>query len=253
GIVGVYADQAATQRCASIPAGGFATLYVVATPGGDTSAGLTAGEFRIEVSNPGGWLFVYSPPPSSNIQIGSVFDLTPGDPTDLVGLILAFPTCQMGSHVPMGTIRAFNQSGGATNLVVKRRNPSSHPLFTCPAFTQCDAPFFTETCMGTCATDPFGEDIASSMSLNDAACNENTTCPADCPGAPSVSIAPLGLKLVCRGESVVLSAQVTNSGSTPEDIDTFIDYQPSGSFTAVLPGATVTASRTFVPTTCPNP
>src|SRR5262249_33185712 len=122
----------------------------------------------------------------------------------------------------------------------------------CPLFTRCDFAF-TLACMGTCATDPFGEDIASSMSLNDPTCDENATCPTDCPGAPRVSIPLFGTKRVCVGEAGVLSAPVTNTGLTPEDIDTFIDYQPSGSFTAVPPGATVTGTRMFFPTTCPYP
>src|SRR5262249_7442845 len=157
--------------------------------------------------------FFYSPPPASNIQLGQVFDLTPADPTDFVGLIIAFPMCQTAPHVSLGTIVAFNQSGGATNLVVKRRNPSSNELSTCPLFTRCDFAF-TIACMGTCATDPFGEDIASSMSLNDPTCDENATCPTDCPGAPRVSIPLFGTKRVCVGEAVVLSAPVTNTGLT---------------------------------------
>src|SRR5262245_33733421 len=250
GIVGVYADPNATQRCASIPTGSFATLHVVATLGGDTSAGLTGAEFRIEVSNPTGWFFSYAPPPGSNLQIGTVFDLTPGDPNDFVGLNIAFPMCQTAPHVDLGTILAFNQGGGPTNLVVKRKNPSSNPRSTCPLFTQCDSPRFTITCMGTCATDRFGEDIASTMALNDSSCTDSVTCPADCPGAPCVSIAPIPDQLVCLGEPVVVTARITNCGTVPEDLDAFIDYQAAGSFPAVAPGATVTITRTIVQTDC---
>ena len=249
GTLGVYADAQATQRCATIAPGSFTTLYVVATLGGATGAGITGAEFRIEVSNPNGWLFQFNPP-NVPVVIGQAMDLTPNDPTDRVGINIAFPVCQTGPRVALGTLNVFNLSGGPTQLSVKRRNIPSNPGWACPLFTVCDAPMYSAVCMDACTFDALGGAISATMSLNDLACLPTESCATDCPGAPCVTIGPLPHRFVCEGESVDLVATAVNCGTSPEDIDVFVDYELAGSFSAVAPGQTVTVTHTVPPTFC---
>ena len=53
--IGVYADPQGTQPCIDIARGSMATLYLVATPAGQSAGGLTGAEFRIRVTHPEGY------------------------------------------------------------------------------------------------------------------------------------------------------------------------------------------------------
>lgn len=249
GMLGVYGDAQATQRCATIAPGSFTTLYVVATLGGATNAGVTGAEFRIEVSNPTGWLFQYTPP-NTPVVIGQPMDLTPNDPTDPAGVNVAFSTCKTGPLVEFGTLAVFNLGGGPTTLSIKRRNIPSNADWACPLFTLCDEPFYSKQCMDSCSFDGFGGVVTATMSLNDLACLPTENCTSACPGAPSVSIGPLPPKLICVDEPADVVGTATNTSSSPEDIDLFIDYQLVGSFQAVAPGQSVSASLTIPPDHC---
>jgi len=99
------------------------TLYVVATPEGETSGGVTGAEFRVEVSNPAGWMLAYFPP-NGAVAVGNPLDTQPSNPSDGSGIALQggadkeAPTA--ASHTPVMTPRRHQRrapkrptSGGA--------------------------------------------------------------------------------------------------------------------------------------------
>jgi hypothetical protein len=57
-------------------------VYVVGKLKGASAAGITGVEFRIEVSNPAGWTFTYSPPAGAAVVMGDPMDRNPSDPDD---------------------------------------------------------------------------------------------------------------------------------------------------------------------------
>jgi len=236
GRIAIYSDPQGTQTCATIAPGAIGTLYLFAELAGESAAGIAAAEFRIQVTNPTGYIFLYSPPPASLIQVGSVFDTTPSDPDDRTGIIVAFPVCQTGPRVAMGTILILNNGGGSTDLLVERRNPTTNPAFPCPWFVQCDVPSLTGTCMGPCAVGEDGISIVAQASVNDPACADPRVCPVDCPGVPEVAISVTGPMYGCVGEPIQVGATVFYNGPTPADIDVWIEHQLVKTFAQVAPG-----------------
>ena len=111
GFVGIYADPEGTQPCIQIPQGNFGTLYVIATTSGSTALGLMGAEFRIEVSDPQGYVFNYNQPMNAAAVLGNPLDLTPGDPFDDAGANIAFQRCQ--SHA--GFVQASKTPCGGTS------------------------------------------------------------------------------------------------------------------------------------------
>jgi hypothetical protein len=186
GWIGIFADPLGTQPCATIPTGQVATLYLFAFPAGGTQDGFTGAEFRIEVTSPQGYQFLYVAP-SDCLTLGNPFDLTPGDPTDGSGLNIAFHTCATATRVSMGTILVLNQSGGPTELLVKRRNGPSNPTLDCPLFTDCTLAY-VGYCMTPCAVDATGSSIVGRASINDPACTGVRDCPATCAPQRCVSL-----------------------------------------------------------------
>lgn len=171
GFVGLYADPEATQSDIEIPQGESRRIFVVATTGDATADGFTGAEFRIEVSNPDGYFFVYHPPLEA-IVIGSPFDLEPDNPWNPAGVNVAFGECQTitgtaPDRVPLGSITVLNNGGGPTLLLVKARDEPTHPLFSCPLFTLCDPPVFSKSCMKQVAFDG-AEEVSFRASLNGA-------------------------------------------------------------------------------------
>lgn len=252
GTIGVYADAAATQRCVTISPGTATTLYVVATLGGQSAAGVTGAEFRLEVSNPDGYLFQFTPV-NVPIVIGNPLDLTPNDPFDQTGVNIAFPVCKTGPLVQFGTLAVFNLSGGPCRIDVKRKNIPPNPDWAIPLFTICDAPLYSKVPMSTCGYDALGQSIASSTYLNDPACAAAPACITACPDAACVAIPEEPLHFVCAGEPTTLTAKAVNCSNDAEDIDLYIDYTLAQSFTGVAPGTTVSATRTIVATDCEGP
>lgn len=111
GYVGVYSDASGTVDCMSIPPFSGATLYVVAHLSGGSTAGISGAEFRVEVTDPDGWLFNYIPAQGS-IPVGTLIDTSPATDADGSGLNIAFGTCQaQGDAVFLGTISVFNLAG----------------------------------------------------------------------------------------------------------------------------------------------
>jgi hypothetical protein len=140
--IGIYQDAEATIPCANLPSSQMTTLYVVATLQGSSLEGIAGAEFRIEVSNPTGYLFAFSASAWAS-AIGNPIDLTPADPADNSGTTMGF-----GCHAPsasgklvLGTVSVFNVSGAATTLSVKRRSHPTHPGFPCPFVVRCDSAF----------------------------------------------------------------------------------------------------------------
>jgi hypothetical protein len=246
GLVGVYADPQGTSHCINIPTGQSGTMYIIATTGGQTSDGFSGAEFRIQVKNPTGYFFTYSPPPGNDyVTIGGPLDLTPDDPFDFQGLNIAFRFCQTQTHtagdrISLGTIQVFNISGGPTQLLTERNGRPSNPSFGTPLFTRCDAPAFSITGMRQCASDTEGQIIASRSFLNTPGCTETQTCPSECPGGPCVTLKENVPSAACVGEPVVVRATATNCSNGPESIDIFVRHQLVQSFASVAPQESVT-------------
>jgi hypothetical protein len=163
-----------------VPAFTGTTLYVIAKTAGASANGISGAEFRIEVSNPTGWFFSYYPP-SGSTPMGTILDTDPGNPSDGSGLNIVFPTCQqpVSSTIFLGTISLFNAGGSPTSLSVKRHSNPTNPGYTCPLFTLCDDPSFSQVCMSTSTDAPCqvagskallwnaGDDAVFSATLNE--------------------------------------------------------------------------------------
>jgi len=174
GFLGVYGDAAGTQCCVG-PFTGETTLYLIATTGGWASYGITGVEFRIQVSNPGGYAFSYTPPVGATCS-GNPIDDTPENPSDAKGMTLCFSSCQGGSppmagnRVSCGTIHVVNNGGAATDLLVMRKNPSTDPTLLCPTFLDCHTRPLP-VCMTRTETSLGEEPIAFRASLNRGGCD----------------------------------------------------------------------------------
>jgi len=120
GFVGVFGDAAGTVRCMQAAPGVPITLYVVAFTAGTTTNGITGAEFRIEFSNPSGYILNYAAPIGAQAL---------GNPLSSNGFNIAWPTCRMpvDGRLDLGTIFVFNMGGGTpTDITVKRKNPPSN-------------------------------------------------------------------------------------------------------------------------------
>jgi len=147
GTIGVYADSAGTQPCATVDQ--FATLYVIAHVEGASAPGITGAEFRIEVEHPSGWTFAYSAPPDAEIRMGNPIDLDPQKPDGGSGVRIAFAACREPVHgkIDLGTIFVTRDGGTPTHLVVKRHGKPSNAKYACALFTLCDSPVFSKSCV----------------------------------------------------------------------------------------------------------
>jgi hypothetical protein len=147
GTLGVYADSAGTEPCATVDQ--FATLYVIARVAGASAAGITGAEFRIEVEKPSGWSFSYSPPPAADIRMGDPMDLDPQKSKDESGLRIAFATCRepVQGKIDLGTIVVIRDGGATTYLRVKRHSKPSNSKYACALFTLCDSPVYSKACV----------------------------------------------------------------------------------------------------------
>lgn len=170
--LGIFADLAGTQRVLCAPPFAATTLHLAATTGTATASGITKAEFRIEVTNPTGYLFSYTPPVDAFVT-GNAFDLTPSDPNDPAGVTVVFSSCRpvalpraAGDRIDFGTVNVVNIGGGPTDLLIKRKNPPDAPQAFCPRFYECDFPFFTAVCMSSAESDS----IVFRASLNGTLC-----------------------------------------------------------------------------------
>ena len=157
GTLGIYNDAAGSSCCLQAPAGVPTLAYVLMTLGGQTATGISGAEFRIEISAPAGYFFIWNGNAAAfNTILGSPIDDTPADPNDNKGVNMAAAHCQPSDHTPaagdkvlMGTIQIINFGAGLpTDLTVKRKSPPSNPVQAdCPLVTLCDAPVFTKACL----------------------------------------------------------------------------------------------------------
>jgi hypothetical protein len=177
GFIGVFGDAAGTNCCVTTGAGST-TLYVIAVTGGNTSAGLTGAEFRIELNPPAPSAFViWTPSPSSNVALGNPVDNSSAA-GDVSGCNLAFSTCQKqagmaGDHITLGTLVVFNLTG-EHEMLVKKHNRPSNPNLTAPLVILCDAPNYTAVPLTLFDGDPWlqgGEAYSFRTPINAAACN----------------------------------------------------------------------------------
>jgi hypothetical protein len=123
-------------------------LYVTATYGEYYRGDITGVEFRIEVTEPEGWVISYMAPEGS-ILIGDPIDRLPADSHDNSGANVAFPSCQRwdaNGHIDLGRLYVRNEGGGPTELLVKRRSKPLNRLWPCALFTNCEDPTYWSTC-----------------------------------------------------------------------------------------------------------
>jgi hypothetical protein len=158
-VVGIYGDAAASSACIEVAQGTTGTLYLVASIGMQSSQGITGSQFRVEVTNPSGYIFSYSPPD---------FAQTFGNPVD-AGVAVIFPSCQpggipkVGDKIPLGRIDVLNIAGSTSELVLRQKSPPD--ALACARFWLCP-PFNTPVCMESLD----GSDIVFRAFLNDPNC-----------------------------------------------------------------------------------
>ena len=143
GRIGIYADPAATLACAEVPAGSYTMLHLVATRGENYPGNVSGIEFRIEVTQPEGWV-IYYVPPAGSILIGEPIDVQPANQKDDSGANVAFPTCQQwdaNGHINLGTLFVQNAGGAPTELLVKRRSKPLNRSWPCALFVDCSGRF----------------------------------------------------------------------------------------------------------------
>lgn len=226
GFVGVYADPAGTQPCASVAPNPTFTLYVIATLTGATAAGITGAEFRLELSNPTGYAFLWTPDSSVTISLGDPIDSEPANPNNGSGVNIAFSTCQggtPGARVRLGTLEGTTLNGGPLGIEVKRRQPASNGAFLCPLFAICDPPTYTIVPMTRSEDDLGREPVAFSSFVETAPCN------ACMPALPPWPVDHTAI------------VELTDSGFTP-----IVDY-PTGTMQAYVQVLDPDADRTAFP------
>jgi hypothetical protein len=168
GFVGVYADSLGVSPCTNIPPYTSATLYVLAKTEGESENGIIGAEFRIEVSDPAGWLVSFAPVASADVVLGNPIDTDP-NPNAGGGVTLAFASCQQpdsAGTVQLGTMCLFNLNGNPLQLLVKRHSTPSSPIMECPHFVLCDSPSFSQVCMSTAPGDTCSVESQKSFSLS---------------------------------------------------------------------------------------
>jgi hypothetical protein len=140
--IGVFFDTGATDCDATI--GGFApaTWYIIGLLGGASAGGITGAEFRQD-GTPAGWFMTPTANPLANLTIGSP---TAG------GANSAFPDCQQGAGglVLLYTVGGFAATAAVpeTYLTIDRHTTPSSPDRQCASQILCDAPVFTQICVG---------------------------------------------------------------------------------------------------------
>jgi hypothetical protein len=183
GYVGVYGDAAGTQCCMTVAPFAMGTLHVIAKLNGQTAAGITGAEFRLEFSNAAGYFLTLTPNPLANLVLGNPTDDNPAANDQNKGVNLAFPTCQpdpIAAQLSLGTYNCFNTNPagtGACTIRTKRHESPSNPTKRCPLFTKCDAPLFTVVPM-TLTEDQLGAEPVAFVS------QLNTTCDGTCGPVP---------------------------------------------------------------------
>ncbi|MFQ5599201.1 MAG: hypothetical protein ACE5G2_01465 [Candidatus Krumholzibacteriia bacterium] len=109
-----------------MPEGEAAILFVMAATAESGSGGIRSAQFRIEITDPEGWVVWYRPPAHA-VSIGDPVDRVPLFPNES-GVRVSFPQCQPHAFVnrtDLGTLAVYNQSGRPTYLVVRAPHDAS--------------------------------------------------------------------------------------------------------------------------------
>ena len=200
--------------------------------------GILGAEFSIQVTNPTGYAFSYTPPVGS-FSSGNPIDVTPANPSDRTGTTILLPACQpavgvhrLGDRIQLGRISVLNYAGTTTDLVVTKKVPSDDAGMPVPRFFLCDAPFMTPIRM---AFDEGGS-ASARMTLNSEACGTR----------PSVPVGLTSTLLATLPQSVRLSWQAPIEGH----VASYNLYRTSGSLNVVrlntspILGTTITFNPT---------
>jgi hypothetical protein len=219
GSIGVFGDPLGGSTCATVD--NSATLYVIAATGGASADGITTAEFRIEVTNPANWIFIFNHALGFSSTVGDPIDLLPGDASNAAGTRMTYGfSCldpQLGpDRILLGTIVAINLGGGPTELLVRRSHQPGSPGPACPSFTPCTGP---AVCLATCCTDL--DPVLSRFALNDP----ETPCdaaPTGCFDLPCATLETLAPPSMAAGASGNLTIWVGNCSPWTEQIDVFV-------------------------------
>ncbi len=140
GMLGIFFDQYGAQCSGNVRQGGVASMYVVFLPDGDTRAGITGAEFRIETENADGY---------SILATQSLLPVALGDPFE-GRMNVAGTECMTNLAIPLASIQVQNLSGASNaKFVVKAGSPPSAPSVPCALITLCDKPVYTALCVET--------------------------------------------------------------------------------------------------------
>jgi hypothetical protein len=173
GTIAVSASAGNVDGCIAAPPFTAVGATVVALLDGTSATGITGADFRIELSNPAGYLFQWTPSAALNVTLGSPLDETPDNAADPRGAVLGFSACQIGigARVVLGTIQILNLgSGAACELRTKRRNPPANASLQCPFVALCDGPVFSALCLTPGDTELGREGVAFRGTVNGAPC-----------------------------------------------------------------------------------
>ena len=168
GYIGIYADSNATEYCLNIPPFTGRILYVIGRLSGATAPGITGCEFRIEVTNPTGWVISYSPP-AADLILGNPLDTQPGV-ADSSGVSIVFDSClqpNANGTVYLGTLSVLNVGGSLNQLLVRRHSLPNNPTYLCPLFTLCDEPMLSLSCFSPSGEPPCSTVLLSTPQIQD--------------------------------------------------------------------------------------
>jgi len=142
GSIGVYLDSDGTT-CAGQTSGGPLTGSIWANLGGDAAGGGTGAEVRVVSTFTDDYVIVATPNPAANIVIG--------DPFNILGVNIAFPTCQTDARVQLFTFQVVPLNGNPPEdewLTLKQRYDYNNPNFPCPLVVLCASESFGLACVG---------------------------------------------------------------------------------------------------------
>jgi hypothetical protein len=141
GIIGVYADLTATQTTATFAVGVPRTLFIVARLEGETAAGASGAEFRID-GLPADWFVYVTPNPTASVVLGHPFRESGG----VRRANIAFPWCAAvtDGRVLLYTVVVVPTTAVEPHILhVEPGDPPTNPAFQTPVLLRCDHPNYT--------------------------------------------------------------------------------------------------------------
>jgi hypothetical protein len=157
GMLGVFFDSNGSKCDGIVAQGGMTTLYVLLAADGDTRAGISGAEFRIEMEGSGYRLFAEEVIfPNVKVQLGQAL----GE-----GINVAGDPCVNQVVVPMVRFQVQNLGGRSDAVIsIEPKNPPSSPNVPCALVNLCDAPAYTAVCVrpGKAVLNPTGSIVCGS-------------------------------------------------------------------------------------------